>query len=66
MYESMKKVTDDFKSEVDVLINNAGIVSGKPLLETPDGKIQAVFNVNVLAHFWTVRPIGAALRSDPT
>jgi NAD(P)-dependent dehydrogenase (short-subunit alcohol dehydrogenase family) len=34
---------------------HAGIVSGKPLLETPDGKIQAVFNVNVLAHFWTVR-----------
>ena len=33
---------------------HTGIVSGKPLLETPDGKIQAVFNVNVLAHFWTV------------
>ncbi len=40
---------------VDILINNAGIVSGKPLLETSDEAIERTFQVNTLAHFWTVR-----------
>jgi all-trans-retinol dehydrogenase (NAD+) len=38
---------------VDVLINNAGIVSGKTFLETPDEKMMQTMNVNILAHFWT-------------
>jgi all-trans-retinol dehydrogenase (NAD+) len=38
---------------VDVLINNAGIVSGKTFLETPDEKMLQTMNVNTLAHFWT-------------
>ena len=42
-------------SYVSVLINNAGIVSGKPLLETEDSKISKTFQVNVLAHFWTTK-----------
>jgi all-trans-retinol dehydrogenase (NAD+) len=40
---------------VDILINNAGVVSGKPLLQIPDEKIEATFAVNVLALFWTVK-----------
>lgn len=40
---------------VDVLINNAGVVSGKPLLEISDEEIQRTFDVNVLALFWTTR-----------
>ena len=40
---------------VDILINNAGIVSGQPLLETSDEAIERTFQVNTLAHFWTVR-----------
>lgn len=35
-----------------MLINNAGIVSGRALLDTPDYLIERSFNVNVLAHFW--------------
>ncbi|HSP99056.1 MAG TPA: SDR family oxidoreductase [Candidatus Dormibacteraeota bacterium] len=38
---------------VDILINNAGVVSGKDFLELPDEKIAATFDVNVLALFWT-------------
>lgn len=38
-----------------MLINNAGVVSGRALLDTPDHLIERSFNVNVLAHFW-VRP----------
>lgn len=40
---------------VDILINNAGIVSGKPLLEMSDEAIQRTFAVNTLALFWTTR-----------
>lgn len=32
-----------------VLVNNAGVVSGKPLLETPDEKIRKTLEVNTLA-----------------
>jgi all-trans-retinol dehydrogenase (NAD+) len=39
----------------EVLINNAGVVSGSPLLETPDEKILKTFAVNSLAPFWTCK-----------
>ena len=42
-------------STVDVLINNAGIVSGKTLLEASDEDIIRTFAVNSLALFWTTR-----------
>jgi len=37
------------------LINNAGILIGKPLMDTPDNKIELTMGVNVMAHFWTVK-----------
>ena len=40
---------------VDVLINNAGIVDGKPLLQASDEEIARTFAVNTLAPFRTVR-----------
>jgi all-trans-retinol dehydrogenase (NAD+) len=40
---------------VDMLINNAGVVSGAALLETPDEKILRTMNINVMAHFWTCK-----------
>ena len=40
---------------IDILINNAGIVSGKNLLDISDGEIERTFQVNTLALFWTVR-----------
>jgi all-trans-retinol dehydrogenase (NAD+) len=40
---------------VDILINNAGIVSGKKLLEIQDEKIIQTVNVNLLSLFWTTR-----------
>lgn len=38
-----------------MLINNAGVVSGRALLDTPDELIERSFNVNVLAHFWVIQ-----------
>jgi len=40
---------------IDILINNAGIVSGKNLLDISDQEIEQTFQVNTLALFWTVR-----------
>ena len=38
--------------DVTILINNAGIVSGKKFMETDDWMIQKTFEVNTMAHFW--------------
>jgi len=40
---------------IDILINNAGIVSGRNLLDISDREIERTFQVNALALFWTVR-----------
>lgn len=37
---------------VTILVNNAGIVTGKRFLECEDEKIIKTFDVNALAHFW--------------
>eukprot|EP01084_Bolivina_argentea_P195890 335929_1 len=40
---------------VDILINNAGIANGKPLLQLNTKQIESNFAVNVFSHFWTVQ-----------
>lgn len=59
---SKKELIDDAADKllaevgfVDIVINNAGIVGGKPLLETPDHRINLVFNVNTMALFWMAK-----------
>ncbi|RIK21171.1 MAG: short-chain dehydrogenase [Anaerolineae bacterium] len=43
------------QGEIDILINNAGIVSGKPLVELSDEMIERTFSVNTLSLFRTTR-----------
>ena len=40
---------------VDVLINNAGVVSGRYFLDLTAEDIERTFRVNALAHFWTIQ-----------
>lgn len=47
--------------KVDVVINNAGVVSGRPLLELRDEQIERTFRVNVLALYWVTRPFLAGM-----
>ncbi len=54
IYRAAEEVLRDCTA-VDILINNAGIVSGKPLLEISDAEIELTFAVNTLALFWTTR-----------
>ncbi|KAH8328488.1 hypothetical protein KR067_010186 [Drosophila pandora] len=56
--EDVYKAADVIREEVGdvtLLINNAGVVSGLHLLDTPDHLIERSFNVNVMAHFWTTK-----------
>ncbi|XP_015600662.1 short-chain dehydrogenase/reductase family 16C member 6 [Cephus cinctus] len=50
--------------KVSILINNAGIVTGKKFLETPDQLIIRTMNVNVMSHFWTVKAFLPAMMED--
>lgn len=45
----------DDDQQVDVLINNAGVVSGGYLLDIEDEQIERTFAVNTLALFWMTR-----------
>ncbi|GFQ87184.1 hypothetical protein TNCT_546011 [Trichonephila clavata] len=41
--------------DVDILINNAGVLPGKPLLELTNKQIKRTLDINTLAHMWTIR-----------
>ncbi len=54
VYAKAREVEDSFPP-VDILFNNAGIVSGKTLLETPDEMIEATMKVNQISLFWVTK-----------
>lgn len=49
----MFKVREEV-GDVTVLVNNAGIVTGKKFLNLEDRLIEKTFQVNTLAHFWVL------------
>jgi all-trans-retinol dehydrogenase (NAD+) len=56
--EEVYRIADKVREEVgpvDILVNNAGVVSGKPFLECTDDQLRRCMDVNLIAHFWTVR-----------
>ncbi|XP_048214391.1 epidermal retinol dehydrogenase 2 [Perognathus longimembris pacificus] len=53
--EEVYKVAEQVKREVgdiSILINNAGIVTGKKFLDCPDELMEKSFDVNFKAHLW--------------
>ncbi|KYO26071.1 epidermal retinol dehydrogenase 2 [Alligator mississippiensis] len=54
IYEYADKVKKEV-GDVSILINNAGIVSGKKFLDCPDSLVQKTIEVNTMAHFWTYK-----------
>lgn len=54
--ETMEKIKQT-QGPIDILINNAGIVSCKPLTDLKSTDVERTFQVNVFAHFWTVRAV---------
>jgi all-trans-retinol dehydrogenase (NAD+) len=57
--DEVRETADD----VDVLVNNAGVVSGRSLLDLPDDKIERTFAVNTLALFWTTKAFLPAMKA---
>ncbi|XP_061784321.1 epidermal retinol dehydrogenase 2-like [Nerophis lumbriciformis] len=52
------RVADQVKREVgdvSILVNNAGIVTGKKFIDSPDSLIEKTMEVNTMAHFWTYK-----------
>ena len=54
VYRAAAKVREEI-GPVDILINNAGIVTCKTMLELPDPIIEKTFGVNILSHYWTIK-----------
>ena len=55
--EEVYRVAAQVKEEVGdvaVLVNNAGVVSGKKFVESNDASIERTFGVNTLSHFWVL------------
>ncbi|XP_062936043.1 epidermal retinol dehydrogenase 2-like isoform X1 [Cynocephalus volans] len=56
--EEIYRVAHQVKNEVgdvSILINNAGIVTGKNFLDCPDELMEKSFDVNFKAHLWTYK-----------
>ncbi|RWS27532.1 Short-chain dehydrogenase/reductase family 16C member 6-like protein [Leptotrombidium deliense] len=62
VYETAKRVKREV-GVVSMLINNAGIVTGKRLLSLQENEIKRTMDVNFLAHFWTCRAFLADMMS---
>uniref|UniRef100_A0A8C3BKY3 Short chain dehydrogenase/reductase family 16C member 5 n=1 Tax=Cairina moschata TaxID=8855 RepID=A0A8C3BKY3_CAIMO len=56
--QEVYRVADQVKKEVgdvSILVNNAGIVTGKRFIESPDSLVEKTMQVNTMAHFWTCK-----------
>ncbi|XP_008704931.1 epidermal retinol dehydrogenase 2 [Ursus maritimus] len=56
--EDIYRVAEQVKKEVgdvSILINNAGIVTGKSFLDCPDDLMEKALDVNFKAHLWTYK-----------
>ncbi|XP_033099452.1 epidermal retinol dehydrogenase 2-like [Anneissia japonica] len=54
VYSIAEKVKKDV-GDIDILVNNAGVVTGKKFMDSPDKMIQLTMDVNIGAHFWTIK-----------
>jgi len=54
IYERAKIVQETI-GKVTMIINNAGVVSGKHFINCSDASIQRTFDVNIMAHFWILK-----------
>lgn len=46
------QATADVGRPIDVVVNNAGIVKGKPFLDLTPADVERTFKINSMSHFW--------------
>jgi len=63
IYQRAEEVKKEV-GQVQVLVNNAGIVSGAKFLECTDKQIEMTMKVNVMAHMWTLKSFLPAMISS--
>ncbi|XP_072898154.1 epidermal retinol dehydrogenase 2 [Hemitrygon akajei] len=63
VYEVAAKVKREV-GDVSILINNAGIVTGKKFLDSSDDLLEKTMAVNILAHFWTYKAFLPAMTAS--
>lgn len=54
VYEIAKTVQKDI-GEVTILINNAGMYSGKKIFDSEEATMRKTLEVNTISHFWTIK-----------
>lgn len=55
IYKAAKTALQDVGGRMDIVINNAGMVSGSKFLDTPDFQHELTFQVNTLAPMFTIK-----------
>ncbi|XP_038047426.1 epidermal retinol dehydrogenase 2-like [Patiria miniata] len=63
VYKVAAKVKGDI-GDVTILVNNAGVVTGKPLLDCPDHMIKRTMDVNATSHFWILKAFLPAMMAS--
>ncbi|XP_062489338.1 epidermal retinol dehydrogenase 2-like [Pezoporus occidentalis] len=56
--QDVYRVADQVKKEVgdvSIVVNNAGVVTGKRFIDSPDSLVEKTMEVNIMAHFWTYK-----------
>ncbi|KAJ4297993.1 hypothetical protein N0V90_005892 [Kalmusia sp. IMI 367209] len=57
-FEKVQEVCADVRREhgdPSVLVNNAGVANGKPVLDTSNEATERIFKINIIAHFTLIR-----------
>ncbi|NXL32775.1 RDHE2 dehydrogenase, partial [Glaucidium brasilianum] len=65
--QDIYRVADQVKKEVgdvNILVNNAGIVTGKRFIDCPDSLVEKTMDVNIMAHFWTYKAFLPAMMAS--
>ncbi|KAI8157323.1 Dehydrogenase RED2 [Colletotrichum sp. SAR 10_70] len=63
--EVAQRIRKDLGGDPTVLVNNAGVGTGKPLLAETDEQVRRTFDVNIVAQFWMVREfLPAMVKAD--
>ncbi|PIK43340.1 putative epidermal retinol dehydrogenase 2 [Apostichopus japonicus] len=54
LYSVVDRIKTDI-GQIDIIVNNAATLSGKPLLESSDDVVDNVFEVNTMAYIWLTK-----------
>ncbi|XP_070587105.1 estradiol 17-beta-dehydrogenase 11-like [Erythrolamprus reginae] len=63
IYSAAEKVKKEV-GDVTILVNNAGVAVTGELLSIPDKQIQKIYDINILAHYWTVKAFLPAMMKN--